>query len=229
MKSLMSNKYRIIIFDLDGTLVDSLDDIHTAVNFSLENYGYPVRTKDEVRTFVGNGIRNLIERAVPTDISSEDIDNVFTTFKEYYNEHAVDKTYPYEGMMEFLEKLNAHGFKVGISTNKVQAAVDSVYNKYFKDVCDIALGDSPARKRKPSSDSVDEIVKFYGGNLKEVLYIGDSEVDIETAKNSNVDVVSVTWGFRSKEELMDAGADIVIDSITELERYILDCDVNKEN
>ena len=216
----MKKNYNIIIFDLDGTLVNSLYDLHAAVDYALTINNYPTRTVEEVRSFVGNGIRNLVERAVPEGIDVKEIDKVFETFKGYYDIHATDRTYPYDGIMELLINLKKEGYYVGISTNKVQSAVDILYNKFFKDVCGIALGDSSHRKRKPFPDSVNEIVEFYNGELSEVLYVGDSEVDIQTGANAGVDMVTVTWGFRDKQTLQNAGAKMVVDTVEELAEII---------
>lgn len=213
-------KYTTIIFDLDGTLLDTLEDLKEAVNYALEDAGYPVRSTEEIRCFVGNGIRNLIERAVPNGTSVEDTDRVFEKFKEYYNKYATQKTVPYPGIVDMLKKLKNDGYNIAIITNKVQSAVDVLQKKFFYDTIKVAVGDKQGQLRKPSPDTTQYVMDYFSASKDETLFVGDSEVDIYTARNAEVDYVCVSWGFRTPEELLRAGAIDIVDNVEELLKKI---------
>lgn len=214
-------KYNTIIFDLDGTLLYTLEDLKDAVNYALSYYGYNERTIEEIRCFVGNGIRKLIERAVPENTDLSDIDKVFEQFKIYYNEHATDKTIIYKGVEDILYILKEKGYNLGIVSNKVQSAVDILHERFFKDIIEISVGDKEGRRRKPAPDSVIEVMRYFDTTSLETLYIGDSEVDIETARNAQIDCISVSWGFRDAVDLMKAGATTIVTTPEELLEKIL--------
>lgn len=197
---------RLVIFDLDGTLLDTLDDLADGVNYALAACGLPPRTREEIRCFVGNGIRKLIERAVPTGTPAEAVEQVYTTFRAYYSLHAADQTRPYDGIAELLQRLQAHGLQLAVVSNKAQDAVEALCRRFFGERFAVVLGDIPTRKRKPSPDAVAEVLACTGVKADAALYVGDSEVDIETASNASVACLSVDWGFRSRETLQEAGA-----------------------
>lgn len=192
----------VILFDLDGTLVNSLQDLCDSVNYMLDKMNLPGRSLDEVKAFVGNGIDMLVRRSA----GNEDIDFnlAMKYFREYYNENLCNKTKPYDGITEILSTLKATGYKLGIVTNKAQWAADKIAACYFKDVFDVVIGaDIEKRKKKPDSEPIDYILDILGADKESALYIGDSEVDIATAKNSDIDFIGVTWGFRKEEIFAD--------------------------
>jgi phosphoglycolate phosphatase len=187
-----------ILWDLDGTLLDTLDDLTDAVNHGLAQFGYPLRTRDEVRRFVGSGARRLIQRAIP---EGADPDPVQSAFWNYYAAHCQDKTRPFEGIMQALAQLNR--YPMAIVSNKPDAAVKTLCRQYFPDL--YAMGMSDAHPRKPEPDMVLKAMADIG--VDTCIYVGDSEVDVITAKNANVPCLSVLWGFRDKQTLIQAGAD----------------------
>lgn len=209
-------KYTTVIFDLDGTLLNTLTDLCLSVNYALKKNGYPLRELDEVRRFVGNGIRKLVERAVPENLSVADIDKVFKDFKIYYDLHATDNTSTYEGINNIIELLKNNNYNIAIVSNKVQSAVDILRERFFDKTVSIAIGDQEGQKRKPSPDSLYKVINHYNASCEETVYIGDSEVDIETAKNAGVDCISVSWGFRDASELIRSGAKRIVDTPEEL-------------
>lgn len=192
-------KYTTIIFDLDGTLLDTLDDLAAATNYALESNGLPLRTTDEVRRFVGNGIGNLIKRAVPTHTSAELQEQVFATFNTYYKLHSADCTKPYEGIMELLERLRQQGCQTAIVSNKADYAVQDLAKEYFPGLMDAACGERSGISRKPEPDSVLAIMQQLNANPETTIYIGDSDVDIATAKNAGIPCIGACWGFRGKD------------------------------
>lgn len=196
-----------IIFDLDGTLLDTLEDLTDAVNYALDTYHMPTRTIDEVRCFVGNGVRTLMIRAVPQGEENPRFEEVFVAFKEYYGEHCNDKTRPYDGIMELLKTLKKQGYVLGIVSNKIDSAVKELNRKYFADLIDVAIGEREGVQRKPAPDTVLTALQELGKEKKNAIYIGDSEVDIATAMNVGIPCISVLWGFRSVEFLKENGAD----------------------
>lgn len=204
-------KYSTVIFDLDGTLLNTLDDIVDSVNIMLEKEGYPPRTREDVREFIGNGARNLIRRALPEDVSEEEIARCLGIYKEIYLENMLRKTSPYEGIDETLKMLKKLGVKIGVVSNKPHDATKEMCRFYFPSILDVVIGDNPERKKKPAPDNIFEILKLLGSDKAETLYIGDSDVDMETAKNAGLDSAGVTWGYRSEETLTEHGADYIIE------------------
>ena len=201
-----------IIFDLDGTLLDTLGDLCDSVNYALRFHGHPVRTLEEVRRFVGNGIGNLIQRAAP---EGADTDAVLQTFREYYHAHSQVKTCPYEGIVAALNGIQEK-YPVAIVSNKVDSAVKPLCEMFFPGV--YALGETLQCPRKPAPDMVYRAMADIG--VEKCLYIGDSEVDVTTAANANVECLCVTWGFRDREDLIAAGGKYFCDDPKDLMRMI---------
>ena len=208
--------YETIVFDLDGTLLDTLDDLTAAVNFSLTKNGLPTRTRKEVRSFVGNGIVKLMERAVGEEklAAKKDFAVVLEDFKAYYKENCSVYTKPYLGIMELLETLKKRGLKLALLSNKADFAVKMLAKEYFGDLFLEAIGENEAAgiRKKPAPDSLFAVLERLGADKKTTVYVGDSEVDIQTAKNAGVDCISVTWGFKDKEFLVKNGGKIFVDT-----------------
>jgi phosphoglycolate phosphatase len=209
-------KYKLIIFDLDGTILDTLDDLAGSVNHALTGCGLPERSRDEVRRFTGNGIRNLVERSVPGGTPSDVTDRVFSEFKAYYKEHCADCTKPYDGIPELLHALKGNGCLTAVVSNKADFAVQTLCEDYFKNMFDAVVGEKTGVRKKPAPDTVDAVLSQLHVDRQEAVYIGDSEVDIETAKNASMDCISVDWGFRSHAELIAAGATKIVSSPGEI-------------
>lgn len=202
--------YKLAVFDMDGTILDTLEDLKDSTNFALEKCGYPVRTYDEVRRFVGNGIRKLIERAVPEGLTTEQIDRVHEVFTEHYKVHCADKTKAYDGIKPLLEKLRASGVKTAVVSNKADYGVQELCREYFDGLFDYAVGEREGIRRKPAPDAVNEALRVLGIDKSEAVYIGDSDVDFETAKNAELPCISVLWGFRDEEFLREKGATLFV-------------------
>jgi phosphoglycolate phosphatase len=202
---------KLVIFDLDGTILNTLEDLCDATNYALAQFGFGVRTLDEVRLFVGNGIGKLIERAVPNGTDAKTTEAVLKVFKEYYGEHCEDKTVAYEGVMEMLEELRAAGIKTAVVSNKADFAVQKLCEKYFDGMFDDCVGERSGVPRKPAPDSVYGILDKLGVAAEDAVYVGDSDVDIATARNAGLDEILVSWGFRGREFLLEHGAKVVVD------------------
>ena len=196
-------RYDTVIFDLDGTLLNTLEDLADAVNHVMRENGYPQRTLEEVRRFVGNGIRRLMEQAVPEGVTGENFEHVFEEFRNYYTEHCQIKTRAYAGVMELLKTLAERGIAMAIVSNKNHAAVCELNEIYFKEYISVAIGQKDGIRKKPAPDTVLQALKELGKEAAGAVYVGDSEVDFMTAENSEMDCVLVTWGFRTEEELAD--------------------------
>ena len=207
---------KIIVFDLDGTLLDTLGDLHAAVNHALKSENLPLRSIDEVRSFVGNGMRLLMERALPADADAALFARAFAAFKAYYSANCAHFTREYDGITALLQKLKAEGALLGVVTNKADAPAKTLMEHYFPGLFDSVVGEREGVRRKPAPDSVWETVRTLGGSVDDAVYIGDSEVDAQTAKNAGTALVGVTWGFRSRETLEKAGAQLFADSPAEL-------------
>jgi len=209
--------YETIVFDLDGTLLDTLDDLWSAVNAALTICGLPLRKKEEVRSFVGNGIAKLIERACG-GADRETIEKALTEFKKYYAAHCADKTQPYEGIIETLQALIAQGKKLAVLSNKADFAVKTLAERYFHGLILEAVGENEEAgiRKKPAPDSLFAVMERLQTTKEKTLYVGDSEVDIQTAQNAGVDCVSVVWGFKDREFLLKNGATKLVDTPKEL-------------
>lgn len=195
-----------IIWDLDGTLLNTLEDLTDSVNYMLSIHNYPQRSIEEIRSFVGNGLAKLTERALPDTVTPEEYNTCLSEFKAYYKMHMQDKTGPYEGILDVLKTLQTKGYHMAVVSNKADAAVKELIPIYFGDLLPVAIGDMEGREKKPAPDSVYEAMKQLGVTKEECIYIGDSDVDVNTAKNSGIPGIAVLWGFRTKEQLEAVGA-----------------------
>ena len=209
---------KTLVFDLDGTLLNTLGDLRDSTNYALKKFGYPDRTTEEIRNFVGNGLKMLIVRALPKD--SPDVEAVLAEMKRHYVQNCANLTRPYDGIPEMLAKLRGAGFRLAIVSNKAAPMVSLLREYYFSDLIPVAVGESEAIARKPAPDMVFEALRQLGSAQEDAVYIGDSDVDILTAKNSGIPCRSVCWGFRSEEELRKAGAKTVYRTPEELYRAL---------
>lgn len=205
-----------VIFDLDGTLLDTLQDLAEAVNYALKYNGMPQRSIEEVREFVGNGVENLMKRAIPDGKDNPLFDATFEEFRLYYGKHCKDHTGPYPDILLLMKELDARGIKMAIVSNKLDSAVKELDNEYFGELTKAAIGEMEGVKRKPAPDAVLKAMKELGTAPERTIYVGDSDVDIQTAANANIPCVSVTWGFRSVAFLEEHGATQLIDRPLEL-------------
>lgn len=209
-------KYNTYIFDLDGTLLDTLQDLANAVNHAMREMNYPERTVDEVRRFIGNGIRMLIKRAAPQGISVEDYEKTLAVFTAYYLDHIADFTKPYDGIAEVIKTLKSKGCKVAVVSNKADEAAKKVVKDYFGDIFDMVVGKMDRFPSKPEPDSVLYVIETLGADKDKCIYSGDSEVDVQTAHNAGLPCVGVTWGNRDVSELIAAGAEYIAEKPNEI-------------
>ncbi len=208
-------KYNTVIFDLDGTLLNTLEDLAAAVNHSMKKHGYPLHTVDEVRSFIGNGIDILIRRSIPAECTNAQWLAARDTFKAYYTEHMTDHTIAYEGIIPLLKALKAKGIKAAVVTNKNHDMANEMIPQFFGDLIACVIGtDLSKRQRKPAPDGVFAALKELGASAEEAVYIGDTEVDVQTAHNSGLKCVGAMWGFRRGGKI--DGADYVINTPMEL-------------
>ncbi len=213
--------YKTIIFDLDGTILDTLDDLHSSVNYALQKNSFPLRSREEVRSFVGNGIKNLIHRSVPNCASDTDTEKTLWDFVAHYKDNCTNITAPYDGICDLLKELKDLGVKTAVVSNKADFAVGQLCERYFPGLFDISLGEKDGVKVKPSPDSVLEVMKKLNSTPDATVYVGDSEVDIETAVNASIPCISVDWGFKTKEFLKLHDAHIIVSSVQELRKKLL--------
>ena len=214
------SKIDTVIFDLDGTLINSLEDLRVSVNYALFGFKYPKQTLDMVRRNVGNGIEKLIERSLPEGKDNVNYEVCLEIFKEHYKTHMSVNTKPYPHIIETLAALKSRGYKLAVVSNKFDAAVKPLCQKYFKSLIDVAIGQSKDTKKKPAPDTVYIALDELESSAETSIYVGDSEVDIQTAKNSGMDCISVSWGFKTKEFLEQNGASVIIDTPLEIFNYI---------
>lgn len=214
-------RYQTVVFDLDGTLLDTLDDLADSVNAALRACGYPERSREEVRRFVGNGVRLLIERAVPAGTAEAAAERCFALFKEAYGERMCCKTRPYAGILPLLEALRANGVKCAVVSNKYDGAVKRLSETHFGGLMGVAIGERAGVHRKPAPDSVFEALKALGVDAGTALYAGDSDVDVQTAHNAGLPCAGVTWGFRDRSVLEEAGADFIADTPEQLLKIVM--------
>lgn len=195
---------KAVLFDLDGTLLDTLEDLANATNYALKVLGYPRRSLDEVRAFVGNGAARLLLQALPED-RKEDIDRILPIFREYYGAHSQDLTKAYDGVLPLLGRLAAEGYALAVISNKPDYAVQLLAKEYFPAIA-FAVGEREGIRRKPCPDAVHEAIRALGADMTHCVYVGDSEVDIQTAANAGIACIAVTWGFRDRKTLKESGA-----------------------
>lgn len=199
-------EYSTYIFDLDGTLLSTLEDLKNSTNYALRWANMPERTLEDVRRFVGNGVKKLMERAIPNGLDNPRFEETYAKFREYYMEHSLDTTEPYPGVLNLLAELKNKGKNIAIVSNKFYAATQDLCKHFFGDYVTVAIGERGNIRRKPAPDTVFEAFKQLGVDRSNAVYVGDSEVDVATAKNSGLPCISVLWGFRDKEFLIEHGA-----------------------
>lgn len=208
--------YKAYIFDLDGTLLDTLIDLANAVNFAMRSKNYPERTLDEVRSFIGNGIKVLIKRAVPDGTSDADYAEALEIFTKYYLEHIADYTKPYDGMIDVVKTLGERGCKVAVLSNKAHFAAQAVVRDFFGDIFDMVVGKMDEFPTKPDPDSLFYMMKNLGVKAEDCVYIGDSDVDVLTAHNAGLPCIGVTWGNRDEDVLVASGAEYIANTPEEI-------------
>ena len=215
-------KTQAIIFDLDGTLLNTLKDLTNAVNEALCSQGLPERSIEEVRNFVGNGIVKLMERASGWERTADTFDDMMRVFRKFYGEHCEDNTVPYAGIVELLETLKNKKIKTAVVSNKADFAVRELIPVYFGEMIDVAHGENEAGgiRKKPSPDMVLQTIQELDCPSEQVIYVGDSDVDVQTAKNAGITCVGVSWGFRGREFLEKNGAEYVIDNPQEVLKFL---------
>ncbi|MBQ2740526.1 MAG: HAD-IA family hydrolase [Clostridia bacterium] len=215
-------RYSVVLFDLDGTLLNTLDDLTDAVNVALKEQDLPVCTREEVRGYIGNGVATLLARAAKGKSGEVNAEKMLADFKRYYASHCQDETRPYDGVMELLLRLKAEGRKIGVVSNKVDFAVKGLCKTYFGNLIDVAIGENEEGgvRKKPAPDSVLEAMRILGVSPADTVYVGDSEVDIQTAKNADLDCISVLWGFKDREFLLENGASCLAEDVEELRRFL---------
>ncbi len=218
-----NRRYDTVIFDLDGTLLDTLADLTNSTNAVLKQFGMGSRTLDEVRAFVGNGIRNLLKRAVTRDVDEEEFDHIFQCFREHYGLHCMDETEPYPGILSLLDWMDKEGIQTAIVSNKADFAVKKLRDIYFGRLVPVAIGEQEGCRRKPAPDSVLKALGELGADPGHAVYVGDSDVDLQTAKNAGLDCIAVSWGFRSREFLLEHGAhpDRIAANVKELRELLV--------
>ena len=213
--------YSLAIFDLDGTLLDTLGDLHASVNFALKEFSFPERTIDEVRSFIGNGVVKLMERSTPDGTDDATQKECLDVFRAHYLEHMSDTTAPYANVVDLLSALRAKGIKIAVVSNKLHPAVEDLCESYFPGLIDKAVGVSVEAERKPSPINVIKTAEYFGTELKDCIYIGDSEVDVQTAHNASLQCIGITWGFRDKDCLVAHGCDFIADTADEVYNLIV--------
>lgn len=213
--------YRLAIFDLDGTILDTLEDLADATNYGLRSMGYPERSIEEVSRFVGNGIALLMKRAVPEGCSEEDCEKALSGFREFYAAHCEDKTVPYRGIDELLRELREAGCRTAVVSNKIDPAVKLLVESQFPGYFDSALGELPGCRRKPAPDMCEKVLSELGVDKRDAVYIGDSDTDIETAANSGLDFIGVAWGFRGSGFLKEHGAERIAETPRDIKKWVL--------
>ena len=213
-------KYKLAIFDMDGTILSTLDDLANGVDYALSENGLPARSKQETRAALGRGVRFLIEQSVPAGLSDAEISKVEDDFLKYYKVHSMDNTKPYDGIVELIKEVRASGVKTAVVSNKIDSAVKELCANFFEGAFDVAYGERIGIPRKPDPKPINAIIDEFGLSKNEVVYIGDSEVDLLTANNAKIDHIIVTWGFRDRAFLEQNGAKNLVESMEELKKEV---------
>ncbi len=214
-----------VIFDMDGTVLNTLDDLAASVNYVLARFGMPTHCAEDYRLYFGSGIRYALQCAAPRGTEEETIDQMLPVFREHYNAHCLDRTGPYEGIPELMKCLRERGFKLAIVSNKIDSAVKELNAKFFRDYVDVAIGEREGIRRKPAPDTVLQALAELKSTKDEAVYVGDSEVDIQTASNSGLPCITVLWGFRDKVFLAEHDATVFANTPIEvLDQLVRDKD-----
>ena len=213
-------KYKLAIFDMDGTILSTLDDLANGVDYALRENGLPARSKQETRAALGRGVRFLIEQSVPDGLSDAEISKVEEDFLKYYKVHSMDNTRPYDGIVELIKEVRASGIKTAVVSNKIDSAVKELCANFFEGAFDVAYGERPGIPRKPDPKPINAIIDEFRLSKNEVVYIGDSEVDLLTSNNAKIDHIIVTWGFRDRAFLERNGAKTLVESMDQLKAEI---------
>ena len=212
-------KYHTVLFDMDGTILDTLDDLTDSVNHTLRELGYGERTREEVRSYLGYGSRRLIERSLGTT-ETKTVDEAFRIYRAWYGEHTQIKTKPYDGIVDVMRALRAHDIRVAVASNKPEAMVRKLCDYHFPGLVDAVVGDVDGRERKPQRDMIDAALAELGASHDGAVYVGDTEVDVQTAQNAHLPVIAVGWGFRERAQQIEAGATVFADTPDELLRLL---------
>lgn len=214
--------YKTVIFDLDGTLLDTLDDLMNAVNFALREFSFPERSREEIRSFIGNGVIKLMERSTPEGTDAVTQEKCLETFRKHYLIHMADNTAPYEGIIALLQRLKAMGIKTAVVSNKLHPAVVGLCEDYFPSLIDVPLGVAEEKERKPSPLNVYRAMEMLSSDKENTIYAGDSNVDVETAHNADLKCIGVTWGYRDREDLISHSCDYIADTADEVLKLIIE-------
>ena len=214
-------KYQAVLFDMDGTVLDTLDDLCDSINHSLAEFSLPQVSREHVRQCLGNGAAFLVSHSIPAGSSPELEANVLAFYKPWYDAHCLIKTAPYEGILPMMQSLKEQGLRLAIISNKPDRAVQELSDAFFPGLLELSVGESPSVRRKPAPDTVLTAASQIGLSVDQCVYVGDSEVDLQTARNAGMDCISVTWGFRDEAQLIEAGASVLVRTPEELESLLL--------
>ena len=214
-------KYQAVLFDMDGTVLDTLDDLCDSINHSLAEFSLPQVSREHVRQCLGNGAAFLVSHSIPAGSSPELEANVLAFYKPWYDAHCLIKTAPYEGILPMMQSLKEQGLRLAIISNKPDRAVQELSDAFFPGLLELSVGESPSVRRKPAPDTVLTAASQIGLSVDQCVYVGDSEVDLQTARNAGMDCISVTWGFRDEAQLIEAGAYVLVRTPEELESLLL--------
>ncbi len=214
-------KFKTAVFDLDGTLIDTLEDLKNSVNYALSKYNYPQRTYEEIKSFVGNGVARLVYLSAPDCADDKIKEDLLSIFKKHYVDNSAVYTAPYDGIKDLLAELRSAGVKTAVVTNKMQEAAQDLVNRFFGSDIDIVIGQVDGLAQKPQPDGVWKAIESLGSSLEESIYIGDSEVDCLTASNSHLPIIGCVWGFRGRQTLEECGADYIADTPSDIKKIIL--------
>lgn len=214
-------RYELVIFDLDGTVLNTLGDLANAVNHALETHGHPRHTLEEIRSYIGNGVANLISKSVPAGTGADERAAILADFKAYYGEHVNVETVPYDGIVEMLRALRGAGIRIGINSNKYDAALQRLCRAHFDGLYDVAMGECATTPRKPDPTAALRIARAVGVAPERAVYIGDSAVDCETAANAGMAFAWVSWGFRSRDDMAACPIENAFDSVAALRDFLL--------
>ena len=214
-------KYQAVLFDMDGTVLDTLDDLCDSINHSLAEFSLPQVSREHVRQCLGNGAAFLVSHSIPAGSSPELEADVLAFYKPWYDAHCLIKTAPYEGILTMMQSLKEQGLRLAIISNKPDRAVQELSDAFFPGLLELSVGESPSVRRKPAPDTVLTAASQIGLSVDQCVYVGDSEVDLQTARNAGMDCISVTWGFRDEAQLIEAGASVLVRTPEELESLLL--------